>query len=206
VAWNDDSTRVATASYGGAIKIWDVEGGQLVKVLQHGRGGFKCKAVAWKEGLIYSGYNSGHVRVWNAEKGVLFYEILMHPTALIDWIAVSAHGRYIISVGRDLSIKVLDTSNRTVATLREHAHRKSIKSVAFAPDTTFFVTGSYDETAAIWEFPSGRRLATLRHHRAGVGTVAVSPDGNEIITGSWDGTVAKWNRTGQMIGLYHCTL
>ena len=55
------------------------------------------------------------------------------------------------------------------------------------------VTGSYDNTARLWDANTGSHLRTLEGHTAGVASVSFSPDGTVILSGSYDGTARLWD-------------
>ena len=71
-------------------------------------------------------------------------------------------------------------------------HLGDVTSVAFSPDGQRIVTGSWDQTAKVWEVASGRELLKLEGHTAPIWCVAISPDGQRIVTGSWDQTARVW--------------
>ncbi len=71
-------------------------------------------------------------------------------------------------------------------------HLGDVTSVAFSPDGQRIVTGSWDQTAKVWEAASGRELLKLEGHGAPIWCVAFSPDGQRIVTGSWDQTAKVW--------------
>jgi WD40 repeat protein/serine/threonine protein kinase len=84
-----------------------------------------------------------------------------------------------------------EKTHLALKTLR--GHLDWVASVAFSPDGQRIVTGSYDQTAKVWEAASGRELFTLEGHRAAVNCVAFSPDGQRIVTGSDDRTAKVWD-------------
>jgi eukaryotic-like serine/threonine-protein kinase len=71
-------------------------------------------------------------------------------------------------------------------------HLEDVTAVAFSPDGQRIVTGSWDQTAKVWEAASGRELLTLEGHSAPIRSVAFSPDSQRIVTGSWDQTAKVW--------------
>ena len=74
-----------------------------------------------------------------------------------------------------------------------------MNSVAFSPDGTRIVTGSWDRTAKVWDARTGAPLLELKGTQT-VNSVAFSPDGRRIVTGSWDGTAKVWDaRTGAAV-------
>ena len=60
-------------------------------------------------------------------------------------------------------------------------HTGSIDSVAVSPDRKFIVTGSWDNTAKMWDSTTKECVGTLEGHYND--SVAVSPDGKFIVTG-----------------------
>jgi WD40 repeat protein len=69
-----------------------------------------------------------------------------------------------------------------------------VYTVAWSPDGARLATGSYDETAKVWEADSGRLLVTLSSHSGGVNGVAWSPDGDRLATACYDKTTTVWGQ------------
>ncbi len=61
-------------------------------------------------------------------------------------------------------------------------HTKDVRSVAFSPDGTRIVTGSYDSTAKVWDAVTGKSLLEVKGFTSGVTSVLFSPDGTRIIS------------------------
>ena len=81
-------------------------------------------------------------------------------------------------------------------------HEGSVISVAFSPDGTRLATGSWDDTARIWDVATGKSLAALQGHENFVTSVAFSPDGTHLATGSYDDTARIWDiATGESIAV-----
>ena len=73
-------------------------------------------------------------------------------------------------------------------------------SVAFSPDGTTIASGSFDNTARLWNAQTGEHLRVLDDHIDRVRSVAFSPDGSMLASGSYDGTVRLWNpKTGDLL-------
>ena len=75
-------------------------------------------------------------------------------------------------------------------------HTKAIWCVAISPDGRWLVTGSWDETARLWDLKSknpadGSRV--LKGHTAYIFCLAISPDGRWLVTGSLDKTARLWD-------------
>ncbi|MEE8468368.1 MAG: serine/threonine-protein kinase, partial [Planctomycetota bacterium] len=86
----------------------------------------------------------------------------------------------------------LDLSlDQSLQTLEGHADW--VSSVAWNPQGTRIVSGSYDQTLRIWDAATGTSLQTLEGHAEGVTSVAWNPQGTRIVSGSWDKTLRIWD-------------
>ncbi|MCE1247863.1 MAG: WD40 repeat domain-containing protein [Firmicutes bacterium] len=82
----------------------------------------------------------------------------------------------------------------------QSGHKKAVNSVVFAPDGSFFVTGSNDKTVKIWDSASCLCKRTLHGHSDLVLTAVVSPDGKLIASGGKDRNLIIWDAlTGEKI-------
>jgi WD40 repeat protein/tRNA A-37 threonylcarbamoyl transferase component Bud32 len=81
-----------------------------------------------------------------------------------------------------------------------NGHTGGVISVGMNADGSRIVTGSFDQTARVWDGRTGKTLLELKGHSSLVRSVAVSADGGRIVTGSHDKTARVWDgRTGQSL-------
>jgi WD40 repeat protein len=73
-----------------------------------------------------------------------------------------------------------------------------LSSMAFSSDGKTVLTGSYDNTARLWNL-QGNTVQEFRWHNGWVYDVAFSPDGKTILTGSKDRTARLWDRQGNTV-------
>ncbi|NET61323.1 MAG: hypothetical protein F6K47_35905 [Symploca sp. SIO2E6] len=73
------------------------------------------------------------------------------------------------------------------------AHKKSVNSVSFSPDSKFLASGSSDDTIKIWNLEEGEEPQTLSEHQDLVSSVSFSPDGKFLASGSGDKSIKIWN-------------
>ncbi|MEQ9233647.1 nSTAND1 domain-containing NTPase [Coleofasciculus sp. E2-BRE-01] len=77
-------------------------------------------------------------------------------------------------------------------------HQGEVNAVAFSPDGKQILTGSFDNTARLWD-NQGNLIKELTGHQDLVYAVAFSPDGKQILTGSRDNTARLWDLQGRQI-------
>jgi WD40 repeat protein len=81
------------------------------------------------------------------------------------------------------------------STSTDYGLQDAVTSIAFAPNTTSFITGSADKTLKLWDYRRGSCEQTFLGHRDPIHAVAISRDGKVVISGGEDG-VAKVFLTG----------
>ena len=70
----------------------------------------------------------------------------------------------------------------------------TVASARFSSNGDLIVTGSWDNTAKIWDARTGRVVRKLENgHSSFINTAVFSPDGNFVLTGSDDATAKLWN-------------
>ena len=96
------------------------------------------------------------------------------------------------------NLGLLRNNNQLITTFTGHS--SIVYSVAFSPDGTKVVSGSYDNTVKVWEADTGNLITTFTGHSDNVESVAFSPDGNYVVSGSYDSTAKVWEAdTGNVI-------
>jgi WD40 repeat protein len=74
-------------------------------------------------------------------------------------------------------------------------HGNTVNAVAFAPDGRTVITGSWDNTARLWDAATDTEIKRFEGHGDKVTAVAFAPDGKTVITGSYDETARLWDAT-----------
>ena len=72
-------------------------------------------------------------------------------------------------------------------------HKDGVRGASFSPDGKRLATGSWDNTAKVWDVESGDEIHTLTGHNYIVYGVSFSPDGKYLATGSADKTAKVWD-------------
>lgn len=70
-------------------------------------------------------------------------------------------------------------------------HGGPVRAVAVSADGRSAMTGSFDQSAILWDLDDGTARKVLRFHQGAVNAVAALPDGG-FATGAEDGRIAVW--------------
>lgn len=160
-----DSTRLASASMDGAIKIWDMND-------------IDC---------LPNPMNVG-VGVPDASHAALEG----HYSRMIVSMAFSHDSSRLASAAwDDMTVKIWDSNGVCLQTL--HGHENRICSVRFSHDSTKIASASMDCTARIWDADKGECLQTLKGHDSEVRSAIFSPDATRVASISEHGIIKVWD-------------
>src|SRR6266480_298175 len=195
LAFSPDERTLATGSWDGALKLWDVEsraalwsGWQTKATI--------CLAFAPGGSLLASGGYEATVRLWDVKLGTALEDV-PHPGPVLS-LAWSPDGRLLASGDFAGTIRLWEMRKtgpaRCVQTL--WGHTNWVRGLAFAPNGSRLASASWDGTVKLWEVGetgSRRGLQTLVGHTDKVHCVAWSPDGGTLASGSFDHTIWLWD-------------
>jgi len=192
LAFSPDGGTLASGSYDGSVKLWDVESGTLLWSGWHTKG-TTCLAFSPNGSLLASGGLDATVRLWDPKLGTPLEEV-PHPGPVFS-LAWSPDGRLLASGDFAGTIRLWEMQQtgraRCVQTLSGHTNL--VRGLAFAPDGSRLASASWDGSVKLWELESGRCLQTLVGHTERVQALAWSPDGRTLASGSFDHTIRLWD-------------
>ena len=191
LAFSPDERRLATGSWEGSVKLWDLEHGALL--WDRHTDSINCVAFAPDGRLLASGGDDTLVRLWDATSGTNV-QTLAGQGGAVYTLAWSPDGKLLTSSGFDGRIRVWELQGTQpatcVQTLLGHTHW--VTELAFTPDGTRLASASWDRTVRLWDTASGRLLQTLEGHTDRVLRVAWSPDGRTVASAGFDQTIWLW--------------
>jgi len=120
-------------------------------------------------------------------------------TVLLDGIPKTlSYGNSTVAVGlQSGDIVILDAITGSQAAILS-GHTSQVASLAFSPDGSSLVSGSYDKTVKLWDIQTGGVVKTFSGHTDWVFSVSISSDCTRVASGSYDGTICLWEiHTGE---------
>ncbi|HEV2969931.1 MAG TPA: protein kinase [Pirellulales bacterium] len=195
------------------ISLWDVDKAQLIKTI--GSSGTakdsppapsQLAVSADGRRALWADYEHGTVRIWDlqADREILGPGSKDSRDAFLTlksgqvWSATfSPDGANFVTVGGN-GAHVWDAA--TGAERMSLTPNGVVASANFSPDRKRIVTGSWDDSARIWNAETGVAELKLIGHDDFVNSACFSPDGTQVLTASEDKTAKLWDaKTGKVI-------
>jgi len=113
----------------------------------------------------------------------------------INDLSISPDGLYIATASDDKCINIhalkapTNATSRIPSLRRLEGHTAPVLCTAFSPKSDCLVSGSFDESAILWDVRTGNILRVLPAHSEAVWTVAWDREAGMILTGSADGSM-----------------
>jgi small GTP-binding protein len=195
VAFDPQGGTLASGSFDGTLKIWEVEGGELLRTLEsHGDVVTRVAFHPQGQTLVSGGRSS--TNLWEVRSGKLLRTLRT--------------GRDIFGITFDAQGTLLATASAGATTLWEwhsgenlhrlEANQNDAVCVAFDPQGERLAGGGQDQAVRLWQKHSGELLHTLEGHQNAVTSVAFDPQGETLASGSFDRTIKLWEtRSGRLL-------
>ncbi|KAK8846772.1 hypothetical protein IAR55_005860 [Kwoniella newhampshirensis] len=156
--------------------------------------------------LLVSAGADGRLHFWDPRTGDHIRSLRSHKTGISD-ISISPDSLYVATASDDCTstIHLLHPPSTPDGTppppLRIlSAHTAPILSIAFSPKSNLVVTGSFDESAIIWDVRRGKPLRVLPAHADAIWCVGWDSEGGMVLTASADGLIRLWDaNSGQCL-------
>ncbi|MEU8638795.1 hypothetical protein AB0C38_41965 [Amycolatopsis sp. NPDC048633] len=202
VALRPDGQVLATASWDGTARLWDVHDPHHpvpLGVLAGHTGNVNNVAFSADGRTVATAGFDGTARVWDVSDparpgpGVV---VEQHEGKAYA-VAFSPVGPLLATGDVTGTLRLYDTTDpahpRPAGELT--GHTSYVNNLAFSPDGRLLASASADKTARVWDVASRSPLGVATGHTDVVHSVAFSPDGRTLATASADETARLWDVT-----------
>jgi WD40 repeat protein len=203
VDFSPDGRLLASASFDGTVKIWDVAARKEIQKLPPYKHWATCVAFSPDRKMLATcgGHDTeGWVQIWDVVDRNRIRLIRTLPQEHIVYaLAFSPDGRTLATgynygnVGKEM-VRIWDVSTwHRRAQFQEYIGPG--RTLAFSPDGRTLATGNgIIGEVTLWDAATGRQLRSFpAAHHIPIYCVAFSPDGRTLASGSGDGTVILWD-------------
>jgi WD40 repeat protein len=155
VAYSADGKRLASADEIGTMIIWDVPTGKQLKAIRAVDKDYRGEVVAQRANCmafspdgkrVAAGIEDQSVRVWDVDQGTV---LVKFEKVEANGLAFSADGSRLAAAGHDNVVKVFRTGSANAPQLLT-GHDRTVRSVAFMPDGSAVISGSFDHSVRLW--------------------------------------------------------
>lgn len=194
VAWHPDSKHLASYSYDGQIRIWNVEAGEVIRSYQTAMpntGGRWPGLLDWHpsgDQLAYL-HNDVTVRVVGFEDGATCSEV-QADCEVVNSMAWSPSGKLLATVSDDGYLRVWDPSTGEIVS-RYRGHSQVV-DLDWSPNGKQIVCAASSTGTFMWDIAKGE-VFYMRGHSSYVHAVAWHPDGTRIASADETGTLLIWD-------------
>jgi len=186
-----DDARIYTSTGHGLGRIWGLESGEVLTVLEgHTASVTDIRNIG--NAKLATASIDGSVRIWNERTGVLESSVVGPLTADITRVELSPTGRYAAALTSDGRTMVWNTADGKKVI--EVADRSGTRNYgAFSPDETAIVLPSADKGANLWSLADGTMQLRIGEGEERVVSTFFNAKGDAIFTGSNTGSIKVWS-------------
>ncbi len=183
-------TVLATGSWDGEVRLWNITTGQSLGVLQGHGDGVRGLRFSTDGRQLATGVKDGTIQLWDlgtrtAKKTWQLGRI--QSLAFTPSLTVAAAGS-----GADNHIHLWNlATGKQIRMLKGHSAR--INGLCFSPDSKLIASASADKTVRLWDAETGAAKGVMVGHRAAVMRVSYSHDGQLLASTGMDKTVRIWD-------------
>ncbi|KAI8866365.1 WD40 repeat-like protein [Ramicandelaber brevisporus] len=189
------STMAATASWSGAVKLWDLPSGQLRHEFA-GHSNTKVGALAFgpSGNILASGGYDGSLHLWNVHSREAITRISTSHAGRIGSVEFHPNGKHLVSTGYDNTWRLWDVTSTGAPLLTQPGHANAVHACSIHPDGSLLATAGLDKAVYIWDLRTGRAIASFSDSAEALYACAWNPyDGYHLATGGADNSIRMYD-------------
>eukprot|EP01128_Nolandella_sp_AFSM9_P004549 TRINITY_DN2054_c0_g1_i1.p1 TRINITY_DN2054_c0_g1~~TRINITY_DN2054_c0_g1_i1.p1 ORF type:complete len:567 (+),score=124.63 TRINITY_DN2054_c0_g1_i1:97-1701(+) len=194
--FSPDGTMLATSSWTGAVKVWNVKTSKATTTIRAHRQ--RAQTVSWNPKMespaglcLATGGADNNVKLWSLKNPEPLRELVGHQDR-INRVVFHPTGKWLASTSYDRTWSLWDAETG-VELMTQGGNSRAVYGLAFHPDGALVGTGGFDAVGRIWDVRSGRVVWNMRGHAKQILTIDWNPDGFHVATGSDDRTARIWD-------------
>ncbi|KAI0472163.1 WD40-repeat-containing domain protein [Xylariaceae sp. FL0804] len=193
LVYSPDGKRIITTSDDGKVKVWDVDSGFcIVTFTEHTSGVTACE-FAKRGNVLFTSSLDGSIRAWDLIRYRNFRTFTAPTRLSFSCMAVDPSGE-VVAAGSLDSFDIHIWSVQTGQLLDQlSGHEGPVSSLAFAPNGSLLVSGSWDRTARMWSIFARTQTSEPLQLQADVLDIAVRPDSSQLAISTLDGQLTFWS-------------
>lgn len=190
LVFSPDGTLLASGSWDGTVKLWELSSGRLLWTGRHTR---QVNRVVFSLSgtLLASGGDDATIRLWEVSSGMELQTLAQpEPISVLAW---SPAASLLASGDRVGTIRLWALARVSAVCVQEQpGHAAWIEGLSFAPDGRTLASASYDRTVKLWTLVPWQAHNTLSI-QGWMRRVVWSPDGRILATCSFDRIIRLWD-------------
>jgi WD40 repeat protein/serine/threonine protein kinase len=201
LAVSADGSLLATATYEGAVQVWNFpeftwqEKTSALRLTRKVTDGGKPDRLTFSPdgSLLAYRRDNGKLLIWDTATGK---EILNLNTQNKGALTFSPDGKRLILGGVEWTGAVEVATGKLFHTLAGNSYLRhsgaAVGGAAFSPDGQKLATTGFDQKIKIWDVANEKLLQTFKGHAGWVNGAAFSPDGKHLASVGKDSTLRIW--------------
>lgn len=192
VAISPDGQRLASGGLDDAIKVWNLETGELLLTLKGHTKPVNSLAISPDCQILASGSDDHTIRLWNLNTGALLHSLIGHSRD-VKSVFIHSNGQLLASGAEDRTARLWRLGTGELLQIFSNL-AGMIRAVSISPDGQVLASAGLDNQIKLWNLKTGELIQTfVKSHYSAVNAIAFTPNGNIVISGSKDKTIKLWN-------------
>ncbi|KAH7135215.1 WD40-repeat-containing domain protein [Dendryphion nanum] len=193
IAYSPEGQRIITAADDGKIKVWDVSSGFCVVTFTEHISGVTACEFAKRGNVLFTASLDGSIRAWDLIRYRNFRTFTAPSRLSFSSLAVDPSGE-VVCAGSVDSFDIHIWSVQTGQLLdRLSGHEGPVSSLAFTPDGSTLISGSWDHTVRLWNIFARTQTSEPLQLMSDVLSIAARPDSKQIAVTTLDGQLTFWS-------------